>query len=70
MCSRRLKAIIPEWLPYYDKPVDDETRALLLAVSRATLDRILKPLRGRYGKGLCGTKPGCPVPYRVSTNMK
>ena len=61
MCSRRLKAIIPLWLPHYDKlysPVDDEARNLLLSVSHATLDRILKPLRLRRRRGLCGTKPG------------
>jgi len=61
MCSRRLKAIIPEWLPSYEeeyKPVDGETKALLLTVSTSTLDRILKPLRGRLGRGLYGTKPG------------
>jgi hypothetical protein len=59
-CSRRLKATIPLWLPHYErkhKAVDDETKKLLLSVSHATLDRILKPLRGRLGKGLSGTKP-------------
>jgi hypothetical protein len=61
MCSRRLAAIIPLWLPHYEqeyKPVDNKTRSLLLSVSHATIDRILKPHRARYGKGLCGTKPG------------
>jgi hypothetical protein len=61
MCSRRLKAIIPTWLPFYEQsfePLADNVRALLLAVSHASLDRILRPLRARYGKGLCGTKPG------------
>jgi len=61
MCSRRLKAIIPIWLPHYEqeyKSVDDKTTSLLLSISHATLDRILKPFRTRYGKGLCGTKPG------------
>lgn len=61
MCSRRLKAVIPLWLPFYEQsyePLPDHIRLLLLAVSHATLDRILRPLRARYGKGLCGTKPG------------
>ena len=61
MCSCRLKAIIPEWLPFYEQsyePIADETRTLLLSISRATLDRVLRPLRARYGKGLCGTRPG------------
>jgi hypothetical protein len=61
MCSKRLKAVIPEWLPHYErayKPVDGETKSLLLSASPATLDRILKPMRARLRKGLCGTKPG------------
>ena len=61
MCSRRLKAVIPIWLPFYQQssqPLSDEIHSQLLTISHATLDRILRPLRLRYGKGLCGTKPG------------
>jgi hypothetical protein len=61
MCSDRLKAAIPVWLPHYEqthKPVDDDTRTLLLSVSPATIDRLLSPIRARVGKGLCGTRPG------------
>jgi hypothetical protein len=61
MCSDRLKAAIPLWLPHYEQahaPVDDAVKTLLMTVSPATLDRILQPLRTRYGKGLSGTKPG------------
>jgi len=61
MCSRRFKTAIPLWLPFYEQsfePIPDNIRSLLLAVSRATLDRILRPLRATNGKGLCGTKPG------------
>ena len=61
MCSRRLKVVIPVWLPFYEQsfePLAEEIRARLLSVSRSTLDRVLRPLRARIGKGLCGTKPG------------
>ena len=61
MCSRRLLVVIPIWLPFYEQsvePLDADVRSRLLAVSRATLDRVLKPLRVRCRKGLCGTKPG------------
>lgn len=61
MCSRRLKVVIPMWLPFYEQSVEPlaaEVQARLLTISTATLDRILRPLRARYGKGLCGTKPG------------
>lgn len=61
MCSCRLKIVIPMWLPFYEQscePLTPQIRSQLLTISRATLDRVLRPLRARYGKGLCGTKPG------------
>lgn len=61
MCSRRLKTAIELWFPFYEQSfgtLTDETRTLLHSISRASLDRILHPYRSRYGKGLCGTKPG------------
>ncbi|MDR0307246.1 MAG: ISNCY family transposase [Chitinispirillales bacterium] len=61
MCSIRLKAVIAQWLPFYEQKhgvVADETKRLLLSVNRATLDRILKPIRAKHHKGMCGTKPG------------
>jgi hypothetical protein len=61
MCSARLKATIPMWLPFYEQtfePLAPDIRSLLLTISRATLDRVLRPLRKKHGKGLCGTKPG------------
>jgi hypothetical protein len=61
MCSRRLKVVIPAWLPFFEQsiePLTEEVRMCLLSVSRSTLDRVLRPLRARIGKGLCGTKPG------------
>jgi hypothetical protein len=62
LCGKRLKAALPLWLPYYEtsfKPLSAQTRALLDAISAATIDRLLKPLRAKLGKkGLSGTKPG------------
>ena len=62
MCSKKLKAAIPLWLPYYEtvyKALTTETQERLLSVSAATIDRLLKPVRVTYGrKGLCGTRPG------------
>ena len=58
-CGKRLKAMIPLWLPHYPKPLEDKARKLLLSMAPATLDRFLKPLRSRYSKrGLTTTKPG------------
>jgi hypothetical protein len=62
MCSKKLKSAIPLWLPFYDtvyEPLTADTREQLLAISPATIDRLLRPVRARSGhKGLCGTKPG------------
>jgi hypothetical protein len=61
-CSKRLKAIIPLWLPGYIKtygPISQQTSGALLRISAPTIDRILKPVRAehtRYGRAT--TKPG------------
>jgi len=62
MCSKKLKAAIPLWLPFYETafaPLSLETQQLLLAISAPTIDRVLKPIRLKQGtKGIGGTKPG------------
>lgn len=58
-CSKRLKIIIPLWLPFYPRPLPEEVREKLLTVSPATIDRLMAPSRSRYNKqGLSTTKPG------------
>lgn len=60
-CGKRLKAIIPLWLPHYETQygaLAESVRTDLLKVSAATLDRLLKDLRVSHPKGLSGTKPG------------
>jgi hypothetical protein len=61
MCSKKLKAALPLWLPFYEEefvPLLADTRQKLLDMSPATIDRLLKPLRAIYRKGRCSTKPG------------
>lgn len=62
MCSKRLKAALPLWLPFYEQrhgELAPELRAKLLKISPASIDRLLKKVRARYpGKGLCSTRPG------------
>jgi hypothetical protein len=61
-CSKRLKAILPLWLPGYTQrfgilPLDSVQA--LRHISPSTIDRLLKPVRARYGKhGRSTTKPG------------
>jgi len=62
MCSKKLKAAIPLWLPFYETvygPLSPLVWQQLQSVSAATIDRLLKPARLKQGrKGLTGTKPG------------
>lgn len=61
-CSKRLKAILPLWLPSYAKEYNAlsiEAINALRRISAPTIDRFLKPLRVKYkGRGRSTTKPG------------
>lgn len=61
-CSKRLKAILPSWLPFYHREyghLSVPVVKLLLKISAPTIDRILKPFKVKYKtKGRCATKPG------------
>src|SRR5690606_18339338 len=61
-CSIRLKAIIPFWLKYYEQghgELDPLDKRQLLAMSSATINRMLMPIRvASKHHGLSGTKPG------------
>lgn len=56
MGSKTFKAALPLWLPFYECPhsVGEQLRR----VSHATVDRLLRPIRLKAGKGRCATKPG------------
>ena len=61
MCSKKLKAALPLWLPFYEpeyEPLNPAVRQKLLSISSATIDRLLRPLRISSNKGRCATKPG------------
>jgi hypothetical protein len=61
-CSKRLKAILPIWLPGYVQifgKLPSEIIKALLTISAPTIDRLLKPIRFHYTKrGRSTTKPG------------
>jgi hypothetical protein len=61
-CSKRLKAILPIWLPGYVQlfgQLPADVTSALLRISPPTIDRILKPIRIHYTKrGRSTTKPG------------
>lgn len=57
MCSKRLKEAAPEWLPFFK--ASWAARDQVLAMSPATMDRLLAPSRACHGrKRRSGTKPG------------
>ena len=61
-CSVRFKAAIAVWLPFYETEhgrISEDQRKRLLKISARSLDRLMKPVRRRYGsRGQCGTRPG------------
>jgi hypothetical protein len=62
-CSRRLKAALPSWLPFYEQysgvHLSSQISQKLLKISAASIDRLLKKHRRPAEKlGLCTTKPG------------
>jgi hypothetical protein len=61
-CGKRLKALVPQWLPYYEGDhggLERDLRSRVLAISAAQIDRLLTARKARVGhRGRCGTKPG------------
>lgn len=61
MCSKKLKAALPLWLPFYAEqfgPLDPTVQHKLLRISSSTIDRLLRPVKITSNKGRCLTKPG------------
>ena len=61
-CSKRLKVMLPLWLPGYAQsfgPLPSQVVRALKSISAATVDRLLSPVRIQYKKrGRSTTKPG------------
>lgn len=74
VCSKRLKALLPIWLPFYQQNFTSLSETIvnkLNTISPSTIDRLLKPTRiQQKGKGMNGTKPGTllrnQIPIRTS----
>jgi len=69
LCSKKLKSILPEWLPFYEKhhgKLEEKIRHKCLQMSPATMDRLLKPVRAKQKRhGLSGTKPGTLIKNQI-----
>lgn len=60
-CSIRFKAALPEWIEFDPDPILRENvhlRGLVLGVSRAHLDRLLRSYRTASERGIGATRPG------------
>ena len=68
-CSKRLKAIVPIWLPGYVREFGELPESVmnaLMTISPATIDRLLAPVRIQYQKkGRSTTKPGTLLRKRI-----
>jgi len=71
LCSKRLKAALPEWLEPYERrsaPLPEAFKKKLLKISPAQLDRLLRPSRVQHPKkGLSATRPGTLLRHAVRT---
>ena len=71
LCSKLLKAALPEWLQHYESQqgaLTGEVKEKLLAISPAQIDRLLRPARvGQPKKGLGATRPGTLLRHQVPT---
>jgi len=69
ICSKRLKAAIPDWIGFYQAEYGYLTPEILkkiLTISPATIDRILHPIKHLYrGKGRSATKPGLLLKHHI-----
>lgn len=68
-CSKRLKAILPIWLPAYQQEFGSirfEILKKLSKISPASIDRVLHHVRHLYrGKGRSATKPGLLLKHHI-----
>lgn len=70
LCADRLQPFIPELLrvlqEHHEIDVDDCQKQMLLKVSRATVGRLLSPVRREmFGKGKSTTRPGTLLKHQI-----
>ena len=70
ICSRRLHPFLPEVVKVLERhselEISPETKALLLQMSRSTIDRCLQPARFEKRRGLSTTKPGSLLKQQIA----
>ena len=71
LCSKLLRAALPEWLEHHERrsaPLPEALKEKLLKISPAQIDRLLRPVRVQHPKqGLSTTRPGTLLRHAVPT---
>lgn len=71
LCSKLLKAALPEWLGHFERqstPLPEAFKKTLLKISPAQIDRLLRPARVAHPKkGISTTRPGTLLRQEVPT---
>jgi hypothetical protein len=71
LCSKLLKAALPEWLGHHERrsaPLPEAFKKKLLRISPAQIDRLLRSARVQYPKkGRSATRPGTLLRHAVPT---
>lgn len=69
ICGKRLHPILPDMVAslirHQELKLDQETQALLLSVSPATIDRLLRPFKTSNRRGVSTTKPGGLLKHQI-----
>lgn len=69
ICGKRLQPIVPDMVASLERhqelKLDNETKTLLLAVSSATIDRLLRPYKVSNRRGQSTTKPGGLLKHQI-----
>lgn len=69
LCSKRLVAILPVLVAKMEQfghlQLSEEQKVKVLSISPATIDRLLKPERTKYGRGKSTTKPGYLIKRQI-----
>lgn len=68
-CGKRLKALLANWLPHYEKEFGKLDAAIanqVREISPAQIDRLLASSKAdNHGRGFCGTKPGSLLKIQI-----
>jgi hypothetical protein len=70
MCSKRMKAAIPLWLSYYNsESLTEDIRVKLKGISPSSIDRLLRPYKAEFRKGLSATKAGAFLKSQIPIEL-